>query len=97
MAQSSVVVGGILDSAVRYVHNEGGSAIKSLVSGSNQTSRLYFRGDEDLGGGLSAGFWLESGVNVDTGNSTGGTQFFDRRATLSLSARGIGELRMGRD
>lgn len=97
VAQSSVAVGGVLDSAVRYVHNEGGGSIKSLVSGSNQTSRLYFRGDEDLGGGLSAGFWLESGVNADTGTSVGGTQFFDRRATLSLSSRGIGELRLGRD
>jgi predicted porin len=96
-AQSSVVVGGILDSAVRDVHNEGGGSIKSLVSGSSQTSRLYFRGDENLGGGLSAGFWLESGLNVDTGASSGGTQFFDRRATLSLSSRGIGELRLGRD
>jgi len=97
VAQSSIVVGGLLDSAVRYVHNDGGGSIKSLVSGSNQTSRLYFRGDEDLGGGLAAGFWLESGTNIDTGTSTGGTQFFDRRATLSLSSRGIGELRLGRD
>ena len=97
VAQSSVVVGGLLDSAVRYVHNEGGGSIKSLVSGSNQTSRVYFRGEEDLGGGLSAGFWLESGVNVDTGSSVGGTQFFDRRATLSLASRGVGELRLGRD
>jgi predicted porin len=97
LAQSSIVVGGILDSAVRYVHNDGGGSIKSLVSGSTQTSRLYFRGDEDLGGGLSAGFWLESGLNLDTGTSVGGTQFFDRRATLSLSSRGVGELRLGRD
>ena len=97
VAQSSVVVGGILDSAVRYVHNEGGGSIKSLVSGSSQTSRLYFRGDEDLGGGLSAGFWLESGLSADTGTSTGGTQFFDRRATLSLTNRSVGELRLGRD
>ncbi|MCH7345483.1 porin [Pelomonas sp. CA6] len=97
MAQSSVTVGGILDSAVRVVHNEGGGSVKSVVSGSNQTSRLYFRGEEDLGSGLAAGFWLESGVNVDTGTAVGGTQFFDRRATLSLVSRGVGELRMGRD
>lgn len=97
VAQSSVVIGGILDSAVRYVHNDGGGSIKSLVSGSNQTSRLFFRGEEDLGGGLSAGFWLESGTSIDTGTSTGGTQFFDRRATLSLTSRNMGEIRAGRD
>lgn len=97
LAQSSVVVGGILDSAVRYVRNEGSGAIRSLVSGSSQTSRLVFRGEEDLGSGLAAGFWLESGLSADTGASTGGPQFFDRRATLSLSSRGVGEVRLGRD
>jgi len=96
-AQGSVAIGGILDAAVRVVHNEGGGSVKSLVSGSNQTSRLYFRGEEDLGGGLAAGFWLESGINVDAGTAIGGTQFFDRRATLSLVSRGVGELRLGRD
>ena len=39
-AQGSVVIGGVLDSAVRYVHNEGGGSIKSLVSGSSQTLSL---------------------------------------------------------
>lgn len=97
MAQSDVTVGGILDSAVRVVHNEGSASIRSLVSGSNQTSRLYFHGQEDLGGGLAARFWLESGVGVDTGAAIGGTQFFDRRATLSLVSRQMGELRVGRD
>ncbi len=96
-AQSSVAIGGILDSAVRHVHNEGSGSVKSLVSGSSQTSRLYFRGEEDLGGGIAASFWLESGLNADTGTSVGGTQFFDRRATLSLASRSGGELRLGRD
>lgn len=96
-AQSSVTIGGVLDAAARNVSNTGGGSIKSLVSGSNSTSRLYFRGSEDLGAGLSAGFWIESGINVDTGASTGGTQFFDRRATVSLLSSSLGELRLGRD
>lgn len=96
-AQGSVVVGGILDSAVRQVRNDGSGTIRSLVSGSSQTSRVVFRGEEDLGSGLAAGFWLESGLSADTGASNGGTQFFDRRATLSLSSRGLGEIRAGRD
>ena len=37
----------------------------------DSSSRLGFRGTENLGGGLSAVFLMESGVNVDTG-STGG-------------------------
>ncbi|MBL8353076.1 MAG: porin [Burkholderiaceae bacterium] len=96
-AQSSVVVSGIADAAARSVNNEGSGSIQSLVSGSNSTSRLVFRGTEDLGDGLSAGFWLESGIALDTGSSTGGTQLFDRRSTVSLSTPIAGEARLGRD
>lgn len=94
-AQSSVYITGIADAAARSVSNEGRGSIKSLVSGSNSTSRLIVRGTEDLGGGLSAGFWLEHGIAMDTGLPTGG--FWDRRATVSLISKSAGELRMGRD
>lgn len=97
LAQSSVAIGGVMDAAARSVANSGGSSIKSLVSGSNSTSRLYFRGSEELGNGLSAGFWIESGINIDTGANSGGAQFWDRRATVSLVSKPAGELRLGRD
>jgi predicted porin len=71
--------------------------MNSLVSGSNSTSRIGFRGVEDLGDGLSAGFHLEAGMALDTGSSVAGTQFFDRRATLSVASRTLGEVRAGRD
>jgi predicted porin len=58
-------------------------------------SRLGLRGTEDLGGGLSAGFWLESAVLPDTGASQG--PFWGRRSTVSVASRDYGELRMGRD
>lgn len=96
-AQSGVTVSGIADAAVRSVNNEGGGSTRSVVSGSNSTSRLVFRGTEDLGDGLSAGFWLEHGIALDTGNPAGGTAFFDRRSTVSLASRALGELRLGRD
>ena len=57
------------------------------------SSRLGFRGVEDLGGGLTAGFWLESPLTNDDG---GGLSAFSRRSTVSL-AGGFGELRLGRD
>lgn len=94
-AQSSVTLSGIADAAVRHVSNEGRGSIKSLVSGANSTSRLVIRGSEDMGGGLSAGFWLEHGIALDTGNPTGG--FWDRRSTVSLVHKAAGELRLGRD
>lgn len=94
-AQSSVTLSGIVDTAARSVSNEGQGSIRSLVSGSNATSRLVVRGTEDLGGGLSASFWLEHGIAVDTGLPTGG--FWDRRSTVSLISKKLGEIRLGRD
>lgn len=95
LAQSSVQMSGIADAAVRQVSHSGLGSVKSLVSGSNSTSRLVIRGTEDLGDGLSAGFHLEHGIALDTGLPTGG--FWDRRSTLSLAHQRFGELRLGRD
>ncbi|MFX8262517.1 porin, partial [Acinetobacter baumannii] len=58
------------------------------------TSRLGFRGVEDLGGGLKAGFHLEGEIFGDDGNASGFN--FKRRSTVSL-AGGFGEVRLGRD
>ncbi|MCR5885275.1 porin [Rhizobacter sp. J219] len=96
-AQSSVTLFGVADTSARYVKNENVGSIKSLASGANQTSRLGFRGIEDLGGGWSAGFHLEHGISVDTGTAASSTQFWDRRATVSLLAKPLGEIRIGRD
>ena len=96
-AQSSVTFFGVADASARSVSNEGTSAAKSLISGGNSTSRIGFRGIEDLGDGLSAGFHLEAGTLLDTGSSVSTTQFFDRRSTVSLMSRTLGEVRAGRD
>ena len=100
-AQSSVTAFGIIDLAARNVKNGNAGSIKSLSSGGQATSRLGFRGVEDLGGGLRAGFWIESEVGPDNGaaGSTVGTStnvFWARRATVSLMG-GFGEVRLGRD
>ena len=96
-SSGSVTVFGIADSALRHVSNEGRGSINSLVTGSNSTSRLGFRGTEDLGSGLSASFHLEHGILLDTGAQASATQFWDRRATVSLASKLMGELRFGRD
>lgn len=96
-AQSSVTIGGIADAAARQVKNEGRGTVRSVVSGSNSTSRLIVRGSEDLGGGLAASFHLEHGLLLDSGAQASSTLFWDRRATLSLASPSAGELRVGRD
>lgn len=94
-AQSSVTIFGIVDEAARYVKN-GDLTVKSLISGGISSSRLGFRGTEDLGGGLQAGFWLETGLNADSGTLADATRYWNRRSTVSLQGT-FGELRLGRD
>lgn len=107
-AQSSVTIFGIVDTSFT---RDGGSvaSVSGLGTGNNASSRLGFRGTEDLGGGLKAGFWLEAGINTDSGSgatnssldnvaastATGSLQF-GRRATVSLLGN-FGEIRLGRD
>ncbi len=94
-AQSSTTIGGVVDAGVRHVRNAQGG-LTSLSSGNNSTSRLIFRGSEDLGGGLKAGFWLESTLFTDSGTLGSGGMFFDRASYLSLGGH-WGDLRLGRD
>lgn len=94
MAQSSVTLFGIVDAAYQRVDGDGNGNINRLASGSTNTSRLGFRGVEDLGGGLKAGFHLEAGLTVDDGTAAG--LAFQRRSTVSLMGN-FGEVRLGRD
>ena len=59
---------------------------------SNNSSRIGFKGSEDLGGGLRAGFQLEHGFDVSTGQPSGA--FWGRQSEVNLSG-GFGMLRLG--
>jgi predicted porin len=109
-AQSSVTLFGVVDAGVSSYSNKSDLAVPSLTapflpgsvkvsrtaltnSGYN-SSRIGFRGTEDLGGGLAASFWLEAPISNDDGQQ--GIATFARRSTVSLSG-GFGEIRLGRD
>ena len=104
LAQSSVTMFGIVDVNVMSVDND--DRTYSMGTDGMASSRLGFRGVEDLGGGLKASFWLEMGLAADTGGNAGiwgnstssnaNRLFFNRRSTVSLS-NAWGELRLGRD
>ena len=99
-AQGSVTIGGTMDLALRQVKNGSVGSIKSEASGANSTSKLVIRGTEDLGGGLSAGFYLDGTILGDTGGagaSAPAGQFWDRRSTVSIADARFGEVRLGRD
>jgi predicted porin len=94
-AQSSVTLYGILDSGL-VIENGGpnGEAVK-LGGGVSGGSRWGFQGKEDLGGGYSANFVLESGYNVNDGTLNAGGGLFGRQAWVGISGP-IGSFSMGR-
>ena len=94
-AQSSVTIYGIADAGL--VRESGGTAgtMTKLTSGVGSASRLGFRGTEDLGGGWTANFTLESGVKVDTGESDVAGSIFNRQAFVGLK-NNLGALTLGR-
>lgn len=95
MAQTSnVTLYGITDIALVSVSNKDNARLIAIDSGVLQSSRFGFRGTEDLGGGLSAIFVLESGFNLDTG--AGSSALFNRQSFVGLSSKSMGALSLGR-
>ena len=99
-AQSSVTLFGVIDAGVTYQSATSRDATTglsskqskwSLANSGYNSSRLGFRGTEDLGGGLAASFWLEAPITNDDGAT--GVSTFNRRSTVSLSG-GFGEVRL---
>ncbi|ANI98735.1 hypothetical protein A8O14_00640 [Polynucleobacter wuianus] len=98
-AQSSVTVYGIVDVGFIGINERataGATTTKGTVntfgSSAEQSSRLGFKGTEDLGGGSSAFFTLETGLNAD--NSTL-SAFNTRQAFAGYKKNGIGNVAFG--
>ncbi len=95
MAQSSVTLYGRVNTTVEH-QKTGDEKVTGMF---NNASRFGFRGVEDLGGGLKAGFVLESGFNSDTGTGSGWTHptmgmSFARQSEVNLAGN-FGMLRLG--
>ncbi|RQT95298.1 porin [Burkholderia cenocepacia] len=95
-AQSSVTLYGLIDEGIDYTNNVGGKHVYELQSGFVQGSRWGLRGTEDLGGGLSAIFKIESGFNVNNGKLGQGGLGFGRQAYVGLANDRYGTLTFGR-
>jgi len=96
-AQSNVTIYGIVDAGI--VSERGGAAgnVSKVTSGAASASRLGFKGTEDLGGGLSAVFKLESGVRIDDGSlDNTNSQLFNRESWVGLKSAEAGTLMLGR-
>jgi predicted porin len=95
-AQSSVTLYGSLDAGVGYVSNLHGASAFIAEQGTLQADRFGLLGVEDLGGGRSALFRLESGFVTTTGASASSASFFNRQAYVGLSDPRAGTVTLGR-
>ncbi|MGU7770047.1 porin [Burkholderia sp. MR1-5-21] len=98
-AQSSVALYGIIDTGIEYVTNVGpqkSSVVRTPTLTASIPSRWGLRGKEDLGGGLSAVFVLESGFAPSQGTLNQGGRLFGRQAYVGLSSARWGTLTFGR-
>lgn len=93
-AQNSIALYGIIDTGIARIDNVNGSGSTLVRSGNLLASRFGWRGTEDLGGGLSAIFNLEAGLNTDTGGTF--APFFNRQSWVGLRSASLGELTAGR-
>jgi len=73
-----------------------GSTLKTtqgfLGQSAEQTSRLGFKGNEDLGGGASAFFTIETGMSP---NSTTVSAFNNRQTFVGIKKNGLGDFAIG--
>ena len=95
LAQSSVTLAGRIDVGLQYI-DDSVTKFKRVDSGTYTASRLIFRGVEDLGDGLKAGFYLEHRLNADVGAAQSAAKFFNAGAQVYLSSNNLGTLTLGR-
>jgi predicted porin len=99
-AQTNAQVYGLIDTAIEHVTNvdAAGSSITRMpnLTGGMAPSRIGFRGEEDLHGGLKVFFTIENGFSPDSGSTGQGNRLFGRQAFVGLSGR-WGTLTVGRN
>ena len=94
-AQSNVTVYGIADVAGVVRDGEVGKTRYAVDSGVLSTSRLGFKGVEDLGNGLKALFTLEYGLTMDQNSGIGAGPAMARQQFVGLTG-GFGTAVAGR-
>nr|WP_315597303.1 porin [uncultured Cupriavidus sp.] len=100
-AYASVTLYGVIDTNIEYVNKLGttsgaaGSVVRTSTGGF-ASNRWGMRGVEDLGGGLSAVFTIESGFSNDTGAQFNASKLYDRQTFVGLTSAQFGQITLGR-
>jgi len=107
-AQSSVTLSGRASMDVSTFEAKGATAgaandIQNRVRVADTSSRITFAANEDLGGGMKAGVYCETGINIDNAGTTGQADTANANTTTFCSREGrafvgnaTGEIRLGR-
>lgn len=94
MAQSNVEVYGVMDLGFQSYDN-GVNRVNGIESGLANGSKLGFKGVEDLGSGLKAGFVLETGFAADTGAESRFTGNWGDQSIVYLQGDTWGKVALG--
>ncbi|MFV0371011.1 MAG: porin, partial [Azonexus sp.] len=94
-AQTNVTIFGIADVGYVGVDADGGKFQHNINSGVLSTSRIGFKGAEDLGNGLKAIFNLEYGLLLDQNTGIGASGAVARQQFVGLTG-GFGTVVAGR-
>lgn len=107
-AQSTVTLSGRASMDVSTYEATGSTAgaasdLKSRVRVADTASRITFAANEDLGGGLKAGVYCETGINIDNASNAGqagtvnaNTSQFCSREGRAYFGNNTAEIRLGR-
>ncbi|SEK64892.1 Outer membrane protein (porin) [Roseateles sp. YR242] len=104
-AQSSLTIYGIIDQGITKANR--GTTAGAMLPGraapdiwtikAGNTSRLGFRGREELGGGSYARFQMEHRVALDTGTPSNPNVFWLGRSVVAIGDKQWGEVYTGRE
>ncbi len=102
-AQTNVSIGGVVQANVKaYKVSSEATAARAAASDTefrlddDYTSRFWLTGTEDLGGGLSALFYIENRFNTDQGSSTGTGNGLGNGDTFLGLKGGFGQVTLGK-
>ncbi|WP_322094303.1 porin [Paraburkholderia bannensis] len=96
-AQAMYTIGGFLDESVTAYRDSNGARLVQMQDSAIFPTKIFFRGTDDLGGGLSANFSLDSMIGLSNGSLSPQSHgaLFENSAWVGLRQSSLGSIRMG--
>jgi predicted porin len=94
-AIAEVNIYGRINESIRYTKPDNGESSTKLLSSSYMNSMIGFKGEENIGNGISVSFILEGNIDPTTGTAGQNNKFFDRESSVTLNTN-IGSLTLGK-